>query len=136
MDKEIIFKPIGHIESEFQDREEIPKQSVLTKDKVAKIILNEELLDGIYGLKEGDDIMILFYFHQSEDFKLKFNHHSGEVRGVFNTRSPNRPNGIGISIVNIKKINRNLIYFSGVDMVSGTPVLDIKPYIPELNTSN
>lgn len=133
MMEKIIFNPIGYIESEFLDRKDIPRQSSLTKDKEAKLILNKDMVDGIYGLKPGDNIVILFNFHQSQDYKLKFDHHSGEVRGVFNTRSPNRPNGIGMSIVKINRIEENIIYFSGVDMVNGTPVLDIKPYVPSLN---
>lgn len=125
-------EPIGFIRSPYKAHGEAPKQGVLSEEK-GKIEIEDKYLDGIYSLKEGQLIEVFFYFNQSDrDVRLKFDHHSGEVRGVFNTRSPVRPNGIGKSIVKILKIEDNIIEISNIDMLDGTPVLDIKPYSDKL----
>lgn len=128
----ICIEPIGYVHSPYKVKGEAPKQGVM-RDKTGEIEILDEYLDGIYSLKEGQLIEVFFYFDQSSrEVKLKFDHHSGEVRGVFNTRSPVRPNGIGKSIVKILKIEGNFIEISNVDMLDGTPVLDIKPYSDNL----
>lgn len=77
---------------------------------------------------------MLFYFHQSKGYKLTQKaKDTNEFRGVFSTRSPNRPNGVGMSIVKVINIYDNTIEIQGVDMIDGTPIIDIKPYVSELN---
>lgn len=72
--------------------------------------------------------ILLFYFHKSEGYNLTtLSRKSNKIMGVFSTRSPNRPNGIGMSIVRFIKKENNRLIFEGVDMLDGTPVLDIKP---------
>jgi len=131
---EIKMSPIGYIKSPYKDKKEIPKQSILAEDRKAAIELLEEYKEGIQDIKEGYYGVILFYFHKSEGYTLRtVSHKTGEWTGLFSTRSPNRPNGIGMSIVKFTKIMGNKIEFKGVDMLDGTPVLDIKPYSEELN---
>lgn len=131
---DIIFKPVGYIESPFKSLKDIPKQSVLSNDKKAKIKLLEEYVKETEGLLVGSYIVVLFNFHESKDKKHnRYSDHYEGPRGVFATRSPNRPNGIGLSIVKITKIHENIIEISGVDMLDGTPVIDIKPYSEKLN---
>lgn len=130
----ITMHPIGYIQSPFKDKKDIPKQSVLAQDINASIQLLEEYEEGIDGIKEGSYGIILFYFHKSEGYELKtLSHKTQRVTGLFSTRSPNRPNGIGLSIVKFTKIEGAKIEFLGVDMLDGTPVLDIKPYNKMLN---
>lgn len=130
----IIMEPIGYIRSEFQDKKELPTQSVLNTDKKATIELLPKYLEGIEGIRENTYGLVLFHFHKSTKSPVKVvPHGKDKITGVFSTRSPNRPNGIGVSIVKFTKISTNSIEFEGVDMLDGTPVLDIKPYNSKLN---
>lgn len=131
---EIIFKPIGYISSPYKDKKDIPRQSVLKENIFGKVKFEEKFKDGMYGYKAGDYIVLLFNFHESKSSKMIINPHgSKEERGVFATRSPNRPNGIGMSIVKIVEIDEDGFTFDGVDMLDNTPVIDIKPYSSGLN---
>lgn len=131
---EIIMRPIGYIQSPFKEKKEIPRQNTLAQDQKARIEILEEYREGIEDIQAGSYGVILFYFHQSESYTLKtVSRKTQEYLGVFSTRSPNRPNGIGMSIVKFTKIEGNCIEFQGVDMLDKTPVLDIKPYEQALN---
>ncbi|GBF34350.1 hypothetical protein DCCM_3462 [Desulfocucumis palustris] len=131
---EIIMRPIGYIRSPFKEKKEIPRQSTLAENQRAKIEILEEYQEGIEDIKAGSHGIVLFYFHQSEGYALKtVSRKTQERLGVFSTRSPNRPNGIGMSIVKFTRIEGNCIEFQGVDMLDNTPVLDIKPYDQTLN---
>jgi tRNA-Thr(GGU) m(6)t(6)A37 methyltransferase TsaA len=129
--EKIEFKPIGYIKSEYKTIDEIPRQSILAPASRAKIILDSRYQDGLLTLDESEHIIILFHFHKTVDCELRFiPRHSKKkkLRGVFATRSPRRPNPIGLSVVRLLGICENEIEFEGVDMLDGTPVIDIKPY--------
>lgn len=132
--KELGMKPIGYINSPYLTRDEIPRQSVLS-DRSAVIEIEEEFRDGLFNLEIGKYIVILFAFHKSKkNPALIINHkYTDGTKGVFATRSPNRPNPIGLSICKIIDLDDKSITIEGVDMLNGTPVLDIKPYIEWLN---
>lgn len=131
----INMEPIGYIKSGVKDRKDLPRQSVLNQDKKAIIEILPKFVEGIEGIKENSHGVILFYFHKSEkEGPLRIKPHGrDEITGVFSTRSPRRPNGIGLSIVKFTKVLEDKLEFEGVDMLDGTPVLDIKPYSSELN---
>jgi tRNA-Thr(GGU) m(6)t(6)A37 methyltransferase TsaA len=130
----IIFKPIGVIHSPFKSTEEIPRQSIYADKVRATIELNKDLIDGLYTLEEYSHIVILFYFHQAKPCQLQQrSRHDHNLRGVFATRSPARPNPIGLTISKLISIKENVLEIEGIDMLDGTPVLDIKPYSPGLN---
>ncbi|XP_063834145.1 tRNA (adenine(37)-N6)-methyltransferase [Ostrinia nubilalis] len=135
----ISYKPIGVIETAFQNKRGVPRQpSVLTKAK-GTVVIDTSVFNNpehaLSGLEEFSHIWIIFHFHMTESnnvpAKVAPPRLGGERRGVFSTRSPHRPCPIGLSLVRIQSIEGNKIHFTGVDMVSGTPVLDIKPYIPQ-----
>lgn len=132
--KEFSMKPVGYIKSPYLTRDEIPRQSVLS-DKTAVIEIEEEFRDGLFNLEIGKYIVILFAFHKSKkNPALIINHkYTNGTKGIFATRSPNRPNPIGLSICKIIDIDDKSISIEGVDMLNGTPVLDIKPYVEWLN---
>ncbi|MGI5949408.1 nickel pincer cofactor biosynthesis protein LarC [Peptoniphilus sp.] len=132
--KEFSMKPVGYIKSPYLTRDEIPRQSVLS-DKSAVIEIEEEFRDGLFNLEIGKYIVILFAFHKSKkNPALIINHkYTDGTKGIFATRSPNRPNPIGLSICKIIDLNDKSITIEGVDMLDGTPVLDIKPYVEWLN---
>lgn len=130
----IIFNPIGYIKSPFKELGDIPKQSIYADDKKATIEILNEYAEGIRDIEVGSHIIVLFNFHKSEGYKLlQIPSYSDEFKGVFSTRSPFRPNAVGMSIVKVINVLNNMIEIEGVDMLDGTPVIDIKPYIPKLN---
>ena len=127
MDEEIIFKPIGYIESPYEDLSNMPKSTRASGDVEAKIIIKEEFLESMSSMEAGEEYMVLFHFHKSKGFKQRVPFMGdGPIKGLFSTHAPNRPNPIGVSTIKIKEINENVIIFTGVDMLNGTPVLDIK----------
>ncbi len=131
---EIIIKPIGFIESEFTTIENTPRQSIYAPEKRARIKLLDKYVPGLQGLNIGDTILIVFYFHKSEKAPLIQHPRCSEKdTGVFSIRSPHRPNHIGISKVKITNIEDNNLEFENVDMLDGTPVIDIKPDVPDLS---
>ncbi len=125
---EILMKPIGYIRSPYKDKTAAAKQSTLSQGTTAVIEILDEYVEGIADIREGEYGVVLFYFHKSEGYKLTtLSRKSNKIMGVFSTKSPNRPNGIGMSIVRFIKKENNRLIFEGVDMLDGTPVLDIKP---------
>lgn len=128
---EITMHPIGYIRTSYKDDAEIPRQYIYGYDQKGTIELLEEYREGIKDIEEGSYGVILFYFHQSEGYSLVSKRRNN--KGIYSTRSPHRPNGIGMSIVKFTKIEGTKMEFLGVDMLDGTPVLDIKPYAEDLN---
>lgn len=121
--------PIGFVKTEAKS---IPRHWTVS-DVEGKIIINEKYKEGIRDIKAGQRIIVLFYFHQSPPFTpdiLKQKpKHSDESKGVFSICSPVRPNPIGMSVVEVLGIEGSIIHIKGLDMIDGTPVLDIKPYV-------
>lgn len=90
--------------------------------------LEEKVLQDLNGF---DRVWLIFVFHQSEGWKSSVKPpRGGPKRGVYSTRAPHRPNAIGLSAVELLKIEGRTLYLRGVDLLDGTPVLDIKPYVP------
>ncbi len=127
----IIFKPIGFIRTPFTSREGIPIQSNRAPDVEGEVELYEEYADGLSDLKDFSHIILLYHLHLSKDFKLKVIPFLDSVeRGLFSTRAPRRPNNIGLSLTEVVSVDRNIIKIRGIDVIDGTPLLDIKPYVP------
>ena len=128
MDNKIIIEPIGYIETKYSTRKGVPAQGEESVNSHGVIVMRDEFAEGIRDLKQGDNITVLFNFHKSKAFELTtIPYSSNTPKGIFSTRSPDRPNGIGITVVEITKVERNKIEFIGADMLDGTPVIDIKP---------
>ena len=93
-----------------------------------------EFSDGLQDIEGFSHIILIFHFNKSESFKLKVAPFlENEVHGVFAVRAPKRPNPIGISIVKLLRRVGNIIHIDNPDMLDGTPLLDIKPYIPDFD---
>jgi len=123
-------KPIGVIHSPYKNVGECPNQSYKSKE-IAEVEVFEEYEDGLNGIDGFSHIVIVFLFHRSKGYSLIVApFHSNHLRGVFATRSPRRPNPIGISIVRLIERRGNILKIRGIDMIEGTPILDIKPYVP------
>lgn len=130
----IIFKPIGFVRSPHKEPKGVPIQPTAAKDITGTIEILEEFAPGLKDLDGFSHIIVLFNFHLSTDYKLVVLPFMDDTpRGVFSTRAPRRPNQIGISTVRLLKVEGNIIHIQGVDMVDGTPILDIKPCVPKLD---
>jgi tRNA-Thr(GGU) m(6)t(6)A37 methyltransferase TsaA len=102
--------------------------------KQGSIEIFPEFLDGLKDIEGFSHLILLYNFHQSKNFRLQVQPFlDSELRGVFATRAPSRPNQIGLSVVEIEKVEGNIIYVKNIDVLDGTPLLDIKPYIPEFD---
>ena len=130
------YDPIGRISSPFQSNVGVPRQAVGALETSAGIEVFDEFLEGLKDLDGFSHIVVIFHLHRVTSPSLTAHPPwDGREHGVFATRSPYRPNPIGLSVVRLERIDRNMLHISGVDMMDGTPVLDIKPYIPDLNPS-
>ena len=132
---EIAFKAIGIVHSPFKKLEDIQSKKYADAqgfDSVeGKLEIFKEYEAGLKDTEGFSHLVILFTFHKTEGFKLHTKPLLDDtLRGVFSTRSPNRPNPIGLTIVKVIERKGNILKVAGVDMIEGTPILDIKPYTP------
>lgn len=131
----IVYKPIGMIHSPFRKPEGMPIQSRAAKGIVGWIEIDEDYVPGLKDLEGFSHIILLYHFHLSKGFDLETTPFLDSARrGVFATRAPRRPNSIGLSVVKLIARENNVLKIEDVDVVDGTPLLDIKPYNPAFDT--
>jgi tRNA-Thr(GGU) m(6)t(6)A37 methyltransferase TsaA len=129
----IKLRPIGVLHTPFAVREGIPRQAAAARQISATIEIFPEYTAGLADLEGFSHIVVLFYMHLIETENLIAHPPwDGKPHGVFSTCSPFRPNHIGVSVVELAKIEGTCLSIRGVDMADGSPVLDIKPYFPDL----
>jgi len=132
--KEIRFTPIGLVHSPFGALGEAPRQARFSQDTEGSVTLFPEYADGLRDLEGFSHIILLCYLHLTTSYSLDVRPGwDGNRHGLFATRTPRRPNPIGMSVVRLTDIKGNMIHIRGIDMVDGTPLLDIKPYVPHLD---
>jgi tRNA-Thr(GGU) m(6)t(6)A37 methyltransferase TsaA len=132
--KEINLRPIGVIRTPFPKKEGMPIQPSGGRGTLGTIELEPQFLEGLSDLSGFSHIILLYHFHQASHPSLKVQPFlDAQPRGVFSTRAPNRPNPIGLSIVRLEKIEGNILTISDIDILDGTPLLDIKPYVPDFD---
>ena len=131
---EIIYKPIGVIHSPFTEPKGTPIQPAGAKDIGGTVELFPELTEGLKDLEGFSRVILVYHFHLSRKALLKEKPFMDDrEHGVFAMRGTSRPNPIGISIVRLEKIENNILNILDTDIVDGTPLLDIKPYVPEFD---
>lgn len=126
------FKPIGIVHCNIKDTNSAPRHFSIS-DEEGFIEVFPEFADGLYRIDERELLTIIFHFHKSEPGTLglrQIPHTSDKPKGVFALCSPFRPNPIGMSIVRLLKVEGNRLFVRHLDMLDGTPVLDIKPFKP------
>lgn len=134
MDVQIIFRPIGIIHSPFKEAKKMPIQPAAANGVEGTIDIKPEFENGLKDLDGFSHIILLYHFHLSKGFSLEvIPFLDDKLRGVFATRAPRRPNAIGLSIVRLVDIEKNRLYIQNIDVVDGTPLIDIKPYVPEFD---
>jgi tRNA-Thr(GGU) m(6)t(6)A37 methyltransferase TsaA len=134
---QVLFEPIGVVHSPFTERVEAPRQATAAREVVGSIELfaGRGFEDALEGLDAWEYAWVLFVFHrnveQARGWKPKVLPPRAEAKvGVFATRSPHRPNPIGMSAVRIERVEGLHVHVKELDLLDGTPVLDIKPYVP------
>jgi tRNA-Thr(GGU) m(6)t(6)A37 methyltransferase TsaA len=126
--------PIGIIHTPFLELEGMPIQPAGAVGVKGTIEVFEEFRAGLKDLEGFSHIILLYVFHLSKGFNLEVIPFLDNVsRGVFATRAPKRPNPIGISLVQLDAIENGMLHVKDVDILDGTPLLDIKPYVPEFD---
>lgn len=126
---EILIRPIGIIHSPFTDRADMPIQPCGARDTAGRVVLDKALASGLRDLDGFSHIYLLYHFHMSQGFDLTVVPFMEPAeRGLFSTRAPRRPNQIGMSVVRLLRIEGNVLHILGVDVLDGTPLVDIKPY--------
>jgi len=124
-------RPIGFIRSVFTDVNGMPIQTAAAQDVAASLEVLPEFKKGLNGIEGFDYLILITHLHRSERESLEVVPFlDDQSHGVFSTRSPARPNRLGVSIINLIGVDGLTLTFKGCDMLDGTPVLDIKPYVP------
>ncbi|MBM4141177.1 MAG: tRNA (N6-threonylcarbamoyladenosine(37)-N6)-methyltransferase TrmO [Nitrospira sp.] len=132
--KEIIYKPIGIIHSPFKDVKGMPIQTTAAQGIAGTIEIEPEYTGGLKDIEGFSHIILVYHFHLSEGYSLEVKPFIDDhLRGVFATRAPRRPNPIGLSVVRLVKVEGSTLHIEDVDIADGTPLLDIKPYVPEFD---
>ena len=126
---QITMTPIGYF---YTEETEIPRHWSISDEK-GQIVIDPQYTEGLKHIRTGQQIVVIFYFHKSEPFTndllMQTPPHKGKKTGVFSICSPRRPNPIGLSVLSVTGINKNIIDVNRIDMIDGTPILDIKPNI-------
>jgi len=127
------FKPIGVIHSPFKKKEDVDHKKFAYPDGFdliqGELEIFKEYEAGLKDTEGFSHLIVIFAFHQSREYRLHAKPLLDDsLRGVFSTRSPNRPNPVGMTVVKVLERKENIIKVSGIDMIEGTPILDIKPY--------
>lgn len=144
METSFTFRPIGTVESPFREKFGTPRQPGLVEESRGVIRLREDLnSDALDGLDGYSHIWAIFVFHENQAVregretvktKVRPPRLEGQAVGVFASRSPHRPNAIGLSLLTIDKIEGRALHVRGLDLIHGTPILDLKPYLPSIES--
>ncbi len=125
---EISLRPIGYLKTSVT---EVPRHWRVS-DAEGEIVVEERYRSGLRDIRAGDKIIVVFHFHRSpafsDEYLIQHPPRRDEDRGVFSTCSPIRPNPLGFSLVEVIEVQGNRMRVKGIDMLDGTPVLDIKPW--------
>ncbi len=130
----IEYRPIGLIHTPFKQRQGMPIQPSRGRGVRGTVEVAPEFADGLADLDGFSHVVLIYHFHRSQGFDLRVTPFLDTVkRGLFATRAPRRPNAIGLSVVRLLGIEGNRIEVQDLDILDGTPLLDIKPYVPEFD---
>ncbi|MCP4220171.1 MAG: tRNA (N6-threonylcarbamoyladenosine(37)-N6)-methyltransferase TrmO [bacterium] len=126
----INYTPIGIIHTAFADKKQTPIQGVFSEKARGTVEVFPQFADGLKDIEAFTHLYLLYHFHRSEGFKLRRQPFLEDTeRGIFAIRHFSRPNPIGMSVVTLEKVSGNVLEISDIDVLDGTPLLDIKPYV-------
>lgn len=131
---DVQYRAIGIVHTPFKEIEGVPIQPTGASGAQGHIEILPEYAKGLRDLDGFSHIILLYHFHRVRESKLVVTPFlDSQPRGVFSTRAPKRPNPIGLSVVKLLNIEKNILQIENVDILDGTPLLDIKPYVPEFD---
>jgi len=131
----VTYQPIGIIHSPFNRLEDMPIQPTSETSGSGIVEIFPQFAAGLKDLDGFSHIYLLYHFHKAGQFRLTVTPFlDQEPRGVFATRAPSRPNPIGLSLVELVRIENTLLYVHGLDVLNETPLLDVKPYVPQFES--
>jgi tRNA (adenine37-N6)-methyltransferase len=126
---EWIMRPIGYIRSPYQDTQQVPKGLGTAHTMEGILEVSVEFEEGLQDIEGYSHLLIIWVFHKAKGYELVGQPPSDDrPHGVFSTHSPRRPNPIGLTVVELVRREGNRLHLRGIDMLDGTPVLDVKPY--------
>ena len=130
----LTFKPIGTIHSPYKEKRGVPIQGIFDPESKGRIDIFEEFEPGLKDIEGFSHLILLYLFDRSKGYNLICKPYMEDKNhGVFATRAPKRPNPIGLSVVRLEKREGPILYVAEVDILDETPLLDIKPFIPDID---
>jgi tRNA-Thr(GGU) m(6)t(6)A37 methyltransferase TsaA len=134
---EIVYRSIGTIHSPFQDIKGMPVQPGGAEGVRGRVDILPELAPAMKDLDGFSHLILIYHLHRAGEYKaLVVPFLDNQSHGVFATRAPARPNTIGLSVVKLLQVEENQLYIENVDILDGTPLLDLKPYVPEFDAAD
>ena len=132
---EVVMKPIGVIRTPFRETGGMPIQPGGAGGKGGDVEVKPEFCEGLKDLDGFSHIILIYHLHLSEGYSLRVKPFLDDtIRGLFSTRAPRRPNPIGLSIVELERVEGCTMHVRGIDVIDGTPLLDIKPFVPDFDS--
>jgi len=132
--EEIVFHRIGIIHSPHQELAGMPIQPPAAEGVKGTVVLDPIYQEGLMDLEKFSHVILVYYFHQAKSPEMLVRPFLDDTKhGLFATRAPRRPNGIGISVVKLLAVKGNILEVENLDILDGTPLLDIKPYVPDFD---
>ena len=136
MRERIVYAPIGVIQTPFRDPRGTPIQPPAGRGVEGRVVVFPKYAAGLADLEGFSHLVLIYHFHRSGPPRLHVRPFMDDrEHGVFATRAPARPNPIGLSVVRLLKVEGNVLHVADVDIVDGTPLLDIKPYVPQFDAA-
>ena len=132
----VIYTPIGVFHTCYTQETGAPRQGILKPEVKGTIEIYQEYRDALKSLELFEYIIVIYHFDKAAKWKDTARppaSNPGYTFGLFATRSPNRPNPVGIATIKLEKIEDGILYVSGIDAFNGTPLIDIKPYLPSID---
>jgi tRNA (adenine37-N6)-methyltransferase len=127
----IVFHPIGLIHTPFKQLEGMPIQTAGARETTGRVVVDPAFTDGLDDIEGFSHLILIYLFHRSRGFDLKVTPFlDTQLRGLFATRAPRRPNPVGLSVVRLIGRRDNQLQVTPIDVLDGTPLLDIKPFVP------
>lgn len=116
------------------DADKVPRHWTVS-DVKGTLVIDKKYRKGLRDIQPGQQVVVIFHFHKSpiftSDLLVQRPPHRNEKLGVFSICSPNRPNPVGMSVLDVLRVENNIIYVQGLDMIDGTPILDLKPFVKD-----
>jgi tRNA-Thr(GGU) m(6)t(6)A37 methyltransferase TsaA len=131
---DVVYRPIGVVHSPFKMPQDVPIQSVAAEGVMGSVEVAREYVEGLRDVDGFSHLILIYHCHLAQKYSLLVRPFLDErLHGVFSTRAPSRPNPVGVSVVRLIKMEKNILHIQDVDIIDGTPLLDIKPFVPDFD---